>query len=73
MPVRKDSPGLGMRSWRYAMVVKDRVIEHPFVEPGFGDDVGDDPFEVSDADTVLAWLDGLKAPSGRPPRSDFVG
>lgn len=73
MLVRKDNLGFGMRSWRYAMVVQDQVIEKLFVEPGFGDGGADDPFEVSDADTVLAWLDGLEAPSEKPPRADFVG
>ena len=47
--VSKDDLGFGERSWRYAMVVNDGVIEHMFVEP---EEPGD-PFHVSDADTVL--------------------
>ena len=62
-----------MRSWRYAMVVNDGVIEALFVEPGLGDDHGSDPFEVSDADTVLAWLDGGDAPAEKPARAAFTG
>ena len=73
MLVRKDNLGFGMRSWRYAMVVQNQVIEKLFVEAGFRDDSAGDPFEVSDADTVLAWLDGTEAPGEKPPRSDFVG
>jgi glutaredoxin-like protein len=42
----------GMRSWRYAMIVRDGVIEKLFVEP----QKPGDPFEVSDADTVLEAL-----------------
>ena len=56
MLVRKDNLGFGMRSWRYSMVVDDGKIEKMFVEPGFQDDAGSDPFEVSDADTMLSYL-----------------
>ncbi|MFA9459540.1 glutathione peroxidase [Thiohalorhabdus methylotrophus] len=52
MMVDKDDLGFGPRSWRYAMVVRDGVIEKMFVEP----DVPGDPYEVSDADTVLDYL-----------------
>lgn len=73
MLVRKDNLGFGLRSWRYAMVVNDGVIEEMFVEPGYSDDASDDPFEVSDADTVLAWLDGKEPPGEKPARAAFVG
>ncbi|MDJ0616456.1 MAG: peroxiredoxin [Calothrix sp. MO_192.B10] len=56
MLVNKDNLGFGMRSWRYSMVVNDGKIEKMFVEPGFSDNCPDDPFEVSDADTMLAYL-----------------
>ena len=52
MLVDKQDLGFGERSWRYAMVVNDGIIEQMFIE----DDVPGDPFEVSDADTVLAWI-----------------
>lgn len=48
--------GFGERSWRYSMVVKDCVIEKMFVEPGKEHDSGPDPYEVSDADTMLNYL-----------------
>lgn len=48
--------GFGERSWRYSMVVKDCVIEKMFVEPGMKQDSGPDPYEVSDADTMLKYL-----------------
>lgn len=51
--VDKHALGFGQRSWRYAMLVRDGVIEAMFVEdknePG-------DPFKVSDAGTMLAHL-----------------
>lgn len=52
MLVRKNDLGFGDRSWRYSMLVRDGMIEKMFIEP----DVPGDPFEVSDADTMLAYL-----------------
>jgi glutaredoxin-like protein len=52
MLVPKADLGFGDRSWRYSMLVRDGVIEKMFVEP----DQPGDPFEVSDADTMLAWV-----------------
>jgi glutaredoxin-like protein len=43
---------LGTRSWRYSMLVDDGRIEKMFIEP----DVPGDPFEVSDADTMMKHL-----------------
>ena len=56
MLVDKSNLGFGMRSWRYSMVVDDGEIEKIFVEPSFADNAQSDPFEVSDADTMLAYL-----------------
>ncbi len=56
MLVNKDNVGFGFRSWRYSMVVEDGEITKMFVEDGFSDNFGADPFEVSDADTMLAYL-----------------
>ena len=50
--VDKNDLGFGKRSWRYSMLVKDGVIEKQFIEPN----VPGDPFEVSDADTMLAHI-----------------
>ncbi len=61
MLVQKDNLGFGMRSWRYSMVVNDGNIEKMFVEPGYEDNCPTDPFEVSDADTMLAYLKEAKA------------
>jgi len=51
--VGKEDLGFGRRSWRYSMLVRDGVVEKMFIEveePG-------DPFQVSDADTMLRYLD----------------
>ena len=60
MLVDKSNLGFGMRSWRYSMLVNDMTIEKLFTEPDFGDNCPLDPFEVSDADTMLAYLKGSK-------------
>ena len=57
--VDKSGIGFGKRSWRYSMLVEDGVIKKMFLEP----DKEGDPFEVSDADTMLKYLDpNAKAP-----------
>ena len=49
--------GFGERSWRYSAVIADGIVEKIFVEGGgVTQDSGPDPFEVSDADTMLAYL-----------------
>ena len=60
MLVKKENLGFGNRSWRYSMYVEDGVIKKMFIEPGFEDNCPTDPFEVSDADTMLAYLRGRK-------------
>ena len=50
--VGKEDLGFGKRSWRYSMLVRDGVVEKMFIEP---DEPGD-PFHVSDADTMLKYL-----------------
>jgi glutathione-dependent peroxiredoxin len=52
MLVDKSELGFGKRSWRYSMLVKDGVIQKMFIEP----EKAGDPFEVSDADTMLDYL-----------------
>jgi glutaredoxin-like protein len=52
MLVDKDELGFGKRSWRYSMLVDDGVITRMFIEP----QQPGDPFEVSDADTLLKWI-----------------
>jgi len=50
--VDKEDLGFGKRSWRYSMLVRDGIVEKMFIEP----EQPGDPFEVSDADTMLEYL-----------------
>lgn len=59
MLVDKADLGFGKRSWRYSMLVKDGVVQKMFIEP----QKPGDPFEVSDADTMLAYVN----PQARKP------
>jgi len=52
MLVRKDDLGFGERSWRYSMLVRNSVVEKMFIEP----ELPGDPFQVSDADSMAAYL-----------------
>jgi len=52
MLVDKRNLGFGMRSWRYSMLVKDAIIQKIFIEP----EQEGDPFEVSDAETMLRYI-----------------
>jgi glutaredoxin-like protein len=64
MLVDKSDLGFGKRSWRYSMLVRDGVIEKMFIEP----EKEGDPFEVSDADTMLAYV----APRTKAPEPAVV-
>ena len=64
MLVDKNDLGFGKRSWRYSMLVRDGVIDKLFIEP----DLPGDPFEVSDADTMLAHV----APNAAKPKDVTV-
>jgi peroxiredoxin/glutaredoxin len=52
MLVDKSELGFGLRSWRYSMLVKNKIIIKMFIEPN---EPGD-PFKVSDADTILKYI-----------------
>jgi len=52
MLVDKRHLGFGKRSWRYSMLVKDGIVQKAFIEP----DKEGDPFEVSDAETMLRYI-----------------
>lgn len=52
MLVDKRDLGFGMRSWRYSLLVKDGIVVKAFIEP----DKEGDPFEVSDAETMLRFM-----------------
>lgn len=60
MLVKKDNLGFGERSWRYSMYVDNGEIKKMFIEPGKEDNHPADPFEVSDAQTMLEYLQTLE-------------
>jgi peroxiredoxin len=61
MLINKDHLGFGYRSWRYAMVVNDRVIEKWFEEPGINDTGADeDPYGETDPERVLGYLESVR-------------
>jgi peroxiredoxin len=59
MLVDRSAQGMGMRSWRYSMLVEDGQITALFSEPGIRDNPPGVPVQVSDAGTMLAHLRGL--------------
>ena len=61
MEVNEEAIGFGPRSWRYSMLVDDGKIVEAFIEPI----KEGDPFEVSDADTMLKFV----APNWKPQES----
>ncbi|SES62556.1 Peroxiredoxin [Thalassotalea agarivorans] len=56
MLVDKSNLGFGYRSWRYSMYVENGDIQKLFIEDDYSDNCPTDPFEVSDADTMLNYL-----------------
>jgi hypothetical protein len=57
MLVDKIEPGFGKRSWRYSMLVRDGVIVKQFIEA----ETESDPIEVSDADTMIDYINPYAA------------
>lgn len=57
MLVAKDNVGFGLRSWRYAMVVDNGVVEAFFPEAGMTDNlhIDQDPYEISTPENLLAY------------------
>ncbi len=60
MLVAKDNLGFGMRSWRYAALIKDGVVEKWFEEPGFSDNCQDDPYVETSPQNLLEKLGELE-------------
>lgn len=56
MLVSKSNLGFGDRSWRYAAIVDNNIIEKVFIEDGKGDNVSGDPYEKSSPESVLEYL-----------------
>ena len=56
MLVSKGNLGSGNRSWRYAMVVDDGVVEWMTVEPGQKSNATDDPYGMTSPEELLKYL-----------------
>ena len=56
MLVSKGNLGFGNRSWRYAMVVDDGVVEWMTVEPGQKSNATDDPYGMTSPEELLKYL-----------------
>jgi len=54
--VRKSNLGFGERSWRYAAVVDNGIIEKLFEEPGRSDNAADDPYGETTPEAVLEYV-----------------
>jgi peroxiredoxin len=64
MDVKKDNLGFGIRSWRYAIVVENYVIQQSFVERGFANNAEEDPYGVSSPQNILDFLQGNEYDTG---------
>ena len=60
MLVEKSAVSFGLRSQRYSMVVDNGFVENIFCEDGKEDNFAGDPFDVSDADTMIEYLQNVK-------------
>lgn len=60
MLVDKHNLGFGKRSWRYAMIVNDGIIEAMFEEPNKRNNADDDPYGESSPENILNYLKGDK-------------
>ena len=56
MLVTKSNLGFGDRSWRYAAVVDNGLIEKLFVEVGQRDNADTDPYEETTPEVVLEYV-----------------
>lgn len=61
MLVKKDNLGFGDRSWRYAMIINDGVVEAWFEEPGREDDCSEDPYGETSPENILDWFNANMA------------
>jgi peroxiredoxin len=57
MSVDKSNLGFGDRSWRYAMVVNNGVVEAWFEEPGYSNNCETDPYGETSPENIMNWLD----------------
>jgi len=56
MEVAKTNLGFGIRSWRYAAVINNGIIEKLFVENGKRDNASDDPYQETTPENVYEYV-----------------
>ena len=57
MLINKQHVGFGLRSWRYAAIVRNMQVAGWFEEPGINNSGHDsDPYGETTPEKVLAWL-----------------
>lgn len=56
MLVSKSNLGFGLRSWRYAAIVENGIVEKMFVEEGMCDNADSDPYEASTPEVVYEYV-----------------
>lgn len=57
MAVLKTNLGFGIRSWRYAAIVNNGIIEAWFEEPGHSHNCETDPYGESSPENIMKYLD----------------
>ena len=58
MLVDKDNLSFGKRSWRYAALINDGIVEMFWEEPGRMDNCPDDPYGETSPENILATITG---------------
>jgi peroxiredoxin len=56
MLVKKDNLGFGMRSWRYAALINDCMIEKMWIEKGMGDNTVGDSYGETSPENLLKFF-----------------
>jgi len=56
MLCKKDNLGFGVRSWRYACVINNGIVEQMFAEEGKCDNHTEDPYDISSPENVYEKL-----------------
>ena len=59
MLVKKDNLGFGFRSWRYAALIEDKIIQKMWIEQGFSDNASEDSYGLSSPENILDDLKQL--------------
>ena len=59
MLVKKDNLGFGLRSWRYAKLIDNKIIKKLWIEEGFGDNTSEDSHGKSSHENILKDLKKL--------------